>query len=87
MSEKRDESAPRIEIDVEPTAPTAPSAARSTTPHASADWMVGFDEGRERGSTEVLDALEAALVAVGVTADVAKIIVARVRVRAERPDR
>jgi len=80
-----DDSAPRIEIDTEPTDPNAQSANRSTTPHASVDWMVGFDEGRHRGSSEVLDALEAALVSVGVGEDVAKIIVARVRVRAEKP--
>ena len=39
-------------------------------PHATVDWMAGFDEGRTRGAAEVLEALEAALVAVGVGEDV-----------------
>ena len=56
-------------------------------PHATVDWMAGFDEGRTRGAAEVLEALEAALVAVGVGEDVARVIVARVRARAEKPDR
>jgi hypothetical protein len=54
-------------------------------PHASVDWMAGYDEGRARGGAEILDALEAALVSVGVAEDVAKVIVARVRSRAEKP--
>jgi hypothetical protein len=83
-----DESAPRIEIDVEPTDenPDRPSHNK-TTPHASVDWMAGFDEGRQRGGAEILEALEGALVSVGVLADVAKVIVARVRARAEKPDK
>ena len=80
-----DDSAPRIEIDAEPTEANAPNASRSTLPHASADWMAGFDEGRQRGAAEILDALEAALISVGVGEDVAKVIVARVRTRAEMP--
>ncbi len=56
-------------------------------PHASVDWMTGFDEGRKQGAAEILEALEASLVSVGVDAAVAKIIVARVRTRAEKPDR
>jgi hypothetical protein len=82
-----DDSAPDLEIDAEPTGTTeVDSQSHSKTmPHATVDWMVGFDEGRQRGSSEILDALEAALVAVGVGADVAKVIVARVRARAEKP--
>ena len=82
-----DDSAPDLEIDAEPTGETqvdAPSHSK-TMPHATVDWMVGFDEGRQRGASEILDALEAALVSVGVGADVAKVIVARVRARAEKP--
>ncbi len=88
MSKDDDEedSIPFIEIDPEPSDPNAPSAGRKTTPHASVDWMTGFDEGRQRGSAEVLEALEAALVAVGVGEDVAKIIVRRVRNRAADSD-
>lgn len=83
-----DDSAPRIEIDVEPTAVNATEPAHGKTmPHATVDWMAGFDEGRARGAAEILEALEAALVAVGVGEDVAKVIVARVRARAEQPDR
>jgi hypothetical protein len=82
-----DDSAPDLEIDAEPTSTTeVDSKSHSKTmPHATVDWMVGFDEGRQRGASEILDALEAALVSVGVAADVAKVIVARVRVRAEKP--
>jgi hypothetical protein len=84
-----EDSAPRIEIDAEATA--ANEAGRpshgQTMPHASVDWMTGFDEGRRQGSAEILEALEASLVSVGVDAAVAKIIVARVRTRAEKPDR
>ncbi|HEY2730647.1 MAG TPA: hypothetical protein VGK52_11970 [Polyangia bacterium] len=82
-----DDSAPDLEIDAEPTGTTqVDSKSHSKTmPHATVDWMVGFDEGRQRGAAEILDALEAALVSVGVGADVAKVIVARVRARAEKP--
>jgi hypothetical protein len=79
----KDDSIPFLEIEPEPSDPNAPSSGRSTMPHASADWMAGFDEGRQRGSVEVLEALEAALVSVGVGEDVAKVIVKRVRSRAE----
>ena len=83
-----DDSAPSIEIDVEPTAANEQGATPGKTmPHASVDWMAGFDEGRQRGGAEILEALEASLVAVGVAEDVAKIIVARVRARAEKPER
>ena len=82
-----DDSAPDLEIDAEPTGGTQvdPPSHGKTTPHATVDWMVGFDEGRQRGASEILDALEAALISVGVGADVAKVIVARVRARAEKP--
>jgi hypothetical protein len=84
-----DDSIPRIEIDAESTDPTSGSrpSHSKTMPHATADWMMGFDEGRQRGASEILEALEAALVAVGVGQDVARTIVARVRSRAEKPDR
>ena len=82
MSEE--DSAPRIEIDVETT---GENSRGKTMPHASVDWMTGFDEGRARGAAEILEALEAALVDVGVGGDVAKVIVARVRARAEKPER
>jgi hypothetical protein len=84
-----DDSAPRIEIDAEPTAANEGerSSHSQTMPHASVDWMAGFDEGRQRGGAEILEALEAALVSVGVGEDVAKVIVARVRARAEKPAR
>jgi hypothetical protein len=74
-----------IEIDVEATKANEnrPSHGQ-TTPHASVDWMAGFDEGRARGGAEILEALEAALVSVGVAPDVAKTIVTRVRTRAEK---
>jgi hypothetical protein len=82
-SEPEDDSAPDIEIDVEPTDPN--SASRATMPHASIDWMVGFDEGRQRGAAEMLDALSGALSEVGVPEDITKVIVARVRKRADKP--
>ncbi|HVZ73421.1 MAG TPA: hypothetical protein VHJ20_13665 [Polyangia bacterium] len=82
MNEK-DDSVPFLEVDPESSDPNAPGAGQQTLPHASADWMSGFDEGRQRGSAEVLEALEAALVSVGVGPDVAKMIVKRVRNRAE----
>jgi hypothetical protein len=82
-----DDSAPSIEIDAEndPTAANQldPPAHSRTMPHNSVEWMAGFDEGRQRGSAEMLEALEASLVAVGVDVEVAKVIVARVRARAE----
>jgi hypothetical protein len=83
----KEDSIPFIEIDPESSDPNGPGSSRKTMPHASVDWMTGFDEGRQRGSSEVLEALEAALVAVGVTEDVAKIIVRRVRNRAEEPEK
>ena len=86
MSEE--DSAPRIEIDADPTAANAGAPSHGKTmPHATVDWMAGFDEGRTRGAAEILEALEAALVAVGVGEDVVKVIVARVRARAEQPER
>jgi hypothetical protein len=85
----KDDGVPDIEILAEPTESNSGGrrSRSQTAPHASVDWMVGFDEGRVRGAAEILDALEAALVSVGVTADVAKVIVARVRTRAEKPER
>ena len=80
-----DDSIPRIEIDAEPTDSTARPSHSQTMPHASVDWMAGYDEGRARGSSEILEALEAALVSVGVGPDVARTIVARVRSLAEKP--
>jgi hypothetical protein len=82
-----DDSIPRIEIDGEATEATGRPSGRQTMPHASADWMAGYDEGRQRGSSEILEALEGALVSVGVSPDVARTIVARVRTRAETPDK
>jgi hypothetical protein len=81
-----DDSIPRIEIDAEPTGSTARPSHSQTMPHASVDWMAGYDEGRQRGASEILDALEAALVSVGVGPGVARTIVARVRDRAEKPE-
>jgi hypothetical protein len=86
----KDDSIPFIEVEPEPSdpnSPNSPNQSRKTTPHASVDWMAGFDEGRQRGSAEVLEALEAALGAVGVAEDVAKMIVRRVRSRAEEPEK
>ena len=77
-----DDSIPRIEITMEATDATTRPSHSKTMPHATADWMAGFDEGRTKGASEILDALEAALVSVGVGADVARVIVARVRARA-----
>jgi hypothetical protein len=83
-----EDSAPSIEIDVEPTDGNEERPSHGQTmPHNSVDWMAGFDEGRTRGGAEVLEALEAALVSVGVAPDVAKVIVTRVRARAEKPSR
>jgi hypothetical protein len=81
-----DDSIPRIEIDAEPTESVNRPSHSQTMPHASVDWMAGFDEGRQRGAAEILDALEAALVSVGVGAEVAHMIVARVRARADKPE-
>jgi hypothetical protein len=83
----KEDSIPFIEIEPEPSDPNAPSPSRKTMPHASVDWMTGFDEGRQRGSSDVLEALEAALVAVGVGEDVAKVIVRRVRSRSEESEK
>jgi hypothetical protein len=82
-----DDSAPFIEIDPEPTSESGRPSHSQTMPHASVDWMAGYDEGRLRGGAEILEALEAALVSVGVGEDVAKVIVARVRARAETPSK
>jgi hypothetical protein len=81
-----DDRVPRvIDIDAEPTAANENRPSHGQTmPHASVDWMAGYDEGRTRGGAEILDALEGALVSVGVAEDVAKAIVARVRTRAEK---
>jgi hypothetical protein len=80
-----DDSAPSLEIDAEPTDASQRPSHGQTMPHASVDWMAGYDEGRLRGGAEILEALEAALVSVGVGPDVAKVIVARVRARADQP--
>jgi hypothetical protein len=78
-----DDSIPEIEIDGEVTESTD---TRSTTrPHATVEWLGGFDEGRRRGAADVLDALAAALSAVGVPDDVSAAIVAKVRARAGVP--
>ena len=75
-----DDSIPEFEIDGEVTEAT--SSAHQTRPHATIEWLGGFDEGRRRGAADVLDALAAALAAVGVPDDVAAAIVTKVRVRA-----
>jgi hypothetical protein len=76
-----DDSAPEIELDAETTEAT--DTQQSTTrPHATVEWLAGFDEGRRRGAADVLDALSAALDSVGVPPDVAAAIVAKVRARA-----
>ena len=81
-----DDRVPRvIDIDAEATAANENRPSHGQTmPHASVDWMAGYDEGRLRGGAEILEALESALVSVGVAEDVAKMIVARVRTRAEK---
>ena len=84
---KSDDSIPRIEIDAEPTEATGRPSREHTMPHASQDFLAGFDQGRARGAAEILEALEAALVAVGVGPDVARTIVARVRARADSEPR
>jgi hypothetical protein len=79
-----DDSVPEIEIDAEPTEATEVTrlSANQTRPHATIEWLGGFDEGRRRGAADVLDALASALGAVGVPDDVAAAIVAKVRARA-----
>jgi hypothetical protein len=76
-----DDSAPDIEIDMETTESTTMSHT-TTRPHATVEWLTGFDEGRHRGAADVLDALAAALASVGVPDDVAAAIVEKVRARA-----
>jgi hypothetical protein len=83
-----DDSIPEIEIDAEVTEAndsarvTGRRSSTKTAPHATVEWLGGFDEGRKRGAADVLDALAGALTAVGVPDDVAAMIVARVRARA-----
>lgn len=79
-----DDSAPDIEIDGEDTEATDGSGRSNSTtrPHATVEWLGGFDEGRRRGAADVLDALATALAAVGVSDDVATAIVEKVRARA-----
>jgi hypothetical protein len=77
-----DDSIPEIEIDAEPTESNSASPRATTRPHATVEWLGGFDEGRRRGAADVLDALAAALSAVGVPADVSSAIVEKVRARA-----
>jgi hypothetical protein len=79
-----DDSVPEIEIDGEVTEATGASghSGSTTQPHATVEWLRGFDEGRRRGAADVLDALSAALSAVGVPDDVAAAIVEKVRARA-----
>ncbi|HVZ72572.1 MAG TPA: hypothetical protein VHJ20_09370 [Polyangia bacterium] len=76
-----DESVPDIVIDGDDTEATD-SLDRETRPHATVEWLEGFNEGRKRGAADILDALSAALVSVGVGEDVAAMIVAKVRARA-----
>ncbi len=76
-----DDSVPEIEIDGEVTEATE-SLDHTTRPHATVEWLEGFNEGRRRGAADILDALSAALAAVGVGEDVAAVIVSKVRARA-----
>jgi hypothetical protein len=76
-----DDSIPEIEIDGEVTEATG-SERGTTRPHATVEWLTGFDEGRRRGAADILDALAAALSAVGVPEAVAAAIVVKVRDRA-----
>ncbi|HTA18444.1 MAG TPA: hypothetical protein VK989_04090 [Polyangia bacterium] len=76
-----DDSVPEIVIDGEVTEATS-SPTGTTRPHATVEWLGGFEEGRRRGAADVLDALAAALAQVGVPADVAAAIVTKVRDRA-----
>ena len=57
---------------------------RPTSPHATEEWLAGYEQGWQRGQSDVLDALRRALGEVGVAGDVARAIVARVRARAEK---
>jgi hypothetical protein len=75
-----DDSAPEIVIDDVTEATSAPTG--TTRPHATVEWLGGFEEGRRRGAADVLDALAAALAQVGVSAEVAAAIVMKVRDRA-----
>jgi hypothetical protein len=86
-----DDSIPEIVIDADITEAVEDSGAvvasfspnaNKTAPHATAEWLGGFDEGRRRGAADVLDALAGALAAVGVPDDVASAIVLKVRARA-----
>ena len=80
-----DDSIPEIEIEDEVTEATGSGRQTSgsvTRPHATVEWLGGFDEGRRRGAADVLDALAAALAQVGVSEEVALAIVAKVRDRA-----
>jgi hypothetical protein len=79
-----DDSVPEIVIDGDDTeATSAPTG--TTRPHATVEWLFGFEEGRRRGAADVLDALAAALAQVGVPPDVAAAIVTKVRDRAGVP--
>jgi hypothetical protein len=85
-----DDSAPSIEIDAEPTEANQTEAAPShskTMPHATVEWLAGFEEGRARGASEMLEALGAALSDVGVPPEVAQVIVGKVRARGEKTGR
>jgi hypothetical protein len=82
-----DDSIPEIIIDGDVTEATDSGrvvgrSSSATAPHATIEWLSGFDEGRRRGAADVLDALAGALSAVGVPDDVAKAIVSKVRARA-----
>jgi len=84
-----DDSIPEIEIDAEVTEATGSElsgpvrrSTSKTAPHATIEWLSGFDEGRKRGAADVLDALAGALTAVGVPDEVASAIVSKVRARA-----
>jgi hypothetical protein len=75
-----DDSIPEIVIDDVTEATSGPTG--TTRPHATVEWLGGFEEGRRRGAADVLDALAAALAQVGVSAEVAAAIVTKVRDRA-----
>jgi hypothetical protein len=81
-----DDSIPEIVIDGDVTEATESGrsgrSGSATAPHATIEWLTGFDEGRRRGAADVLDALAGALAAVGVSGEVATAIVAKVRARA-----
>ncbi len=80
-----DDSAPSIEIDAEPTEANDSSPPnRPTSPHATEEWLAGYEQGWQRGQADVLDALRRSLGEVGVDGDVARAIVARVRARTEK---